>query len=325
MKRKSRKSSTRPLKLAGLLTGTAVGGWLLYQSLKPDTVPLPEAIEAQRTSFSAEPAGQLSYYVDKQQPGRPLLLIHSINAAASSFEMKPLFNHYRAARPVYALDLPGYGFSERGEQRPYLPKLYSQAIIDMLETQVGEPADVIVMSLSCEFAARAAVNRPELFTSLTFISPAGFNARPVDLPGESIFPILNFPLWGQPLFELLTVRPSIHYFLQKNFVGAVPEPMVEYAYATAHQPAARIAPLYFLSGQMFSPDIRPAVYEKLTVPTLVIYDQDPNLSFDKLPDVLAANPAWQAERVAPSLGLPHWEILTETTAAIDRFWQNGSN
>ena len=321
MRLQSRKTSGNAMKTLGALTATAVGGWLAYQTLKPGVALLPEAVDADRASFSSESAGRVSYYVDRRNQGRSLLLVHSINAAASVFEVKPLFDHYRGSRPVYALDMPGYGFSERSDSKPYLPDLYVQTLIDMLSTQMGdEPADVVALSLSCEFVGQAALRRPELFNSLTFISPSGLSARLVDLPGEALYQGLSFPLWSQPLFDLLTTRSSIHFFLKKNFVGEVPEAMVDYAYATAHQPEARIAPLYFLSGQMFSSDIIPAVYQKLTVPTLVIYDRDPNLSFDKLPDVLESNSAWQAQRVAPSLGLPHWEKLDETAEALGQFW-----
>ncbi len=318
---KSRRSSGNGLKIVGALGLAALGGVLLYQRFKPEIVsPLPEAIDSSRTNFSTELAGRVSYYVDRQSQGRPLLLVHSVNAAPSSFELKPLFEHYRASRPVYSLELPGFGFSERSSERVYSPGLYAQTIIDMLEMQIGEPADVIALSLGCEFVARAALRRPDLFRSLAFISPTGFNAQPIDLPGDKIHPILSQPLWSQPIFELLTIRPSIRYFLQKNFVGEVPEAMIDYAYATSHQPEARVVPLYFLSGQLFTPDIRPAIYERLTTPTLVLYDRDPNIAFDMLPDLLDKNKAWQAVRMTPSLGLPHWELLPETTAALDRFW-----
>ncbi|MEZ4717272.1 MAG: hypothetical protein R2851_14485 [Caldilineaceae bacterium] len=61
----------------------------------------------------------------------------------------------------------------------------------------------------------------------------------------------------------------------------------DYAYATSHQPGARHAPLYFLSGQLFTPDALNKLYAPLTVPTLILYDQDPNISFERLPGYVA--------------------------------------
>jgi hypothetical protein len=37
----------------------------------------------------------------------PLLLVHSVNAAASAFEMEPLYVRQALRRPVFALELPG--------------------------------------------------------------------------------------------------------------------------------------------------------------------------------------------------------------------------
>jgi pimeloyl-ACP methyl ester carboxylesterase len=46
----------------------------------------------------------------------PMLLVHSVNASASAAEMAPLFDYYRQSRSVYALDLPGFGFSDRSDR-----------------------------------------------------------------------------------------------------------------------------------------------------------------------------------------------------------------
>ena len=64
--------------------------------------------------------------------GPPLLLIHSVNAAASAAEIAALLAHYRATRCVFALDLPGFGFSERSD-RAYTPRLMTDAILDMVD------------------------------------------------------------------------------------------------------------------------------------------------------------------------------------------------
>jgi pimeloyl-ACP methyl ester carboxylesterase len=41
-----------------------------------------------------------------------MLLVHSMNLAGSSAEMAPLFQHHQRDRRVYAIDLPGFGFSD---------------------------------------------------------------------------------------------------------------------------------------------------------------------------------------------------------------------
>ncbi len=97
----------------------AAAGWNLYSRLAVDhEVTLPEAIAARRETFKSKNAGGLSYYLDQQAEGTPLVLIHSINAVASAREVQPLFDAYRTSRPVFALELPGYGFSERAPIRP---------------------------------------------------------------------------------------------------------------------------------------------------------------------------------------------------------------
>jgi pimeloyl-ACP methyl ester carboxylesterase len=318
--------------IVGGLLGAAVGaagGWIAYSKMFIDhSLPLPDAIPAERVSFNSEKAGQLNYYVDRHASGHPLVLIHSVNAAASSFEMRPLFEHYRSQRPVYALDLPGYGFSER-TPREYRPQTFSAAILDLLETQVGEPADVIALSLGCEFAARAAQEKPQHFHSLTLISPSGFNAlntgrasQKAEASGSSdvFYSIFSNPFWGQPLFDLIATRRSIEFFLQQSFVGPIANGMVDYAYVTSHQPGAEHVPLYFLSGKLFSPNILIDVYKRLELPVLVIYDRDAFVHFDRLPEVLATRSNWRAKRISPSLGLPQFEKLPETAQALDDFW-----
>lgn len=317
---------------AGLtaLSLAAAGSWILYSNLAIDrNLPLPEAVEAERKTFQSPLAGWLSYYVDRSGEGRPLVLIHSINAAASAYEMRPLFKAYQSKRPVFALDLPGFGFSERTE-REYSPRLFVNAILDFMASQVGEAADVVALSLSSEFVAQAALTEPQWFHSLAFISPTGLGtkekkdgAQGSAAKGKSqmLHNLFSVPLWARPLYDLLTTRPSIQAFLKQNFVGTVEQDLINYDYASAHQPGAEHAPLHFISGMLFTPGIAFSAYEKLNVPTLVIYDRDPYTNFNLLPKLLARNPNWQAVRIVPSLGLPQFERTQDTVQTFNQFWQ----
>jgi pimeloyl-ACP methyl ester carboxylesterase len=290
---------------------------------------LPPALDAPRREVSIPGVGKIAYYAGGASGGeaggqarrRPLLLVHSINAAPSAFEMRPLFQHYAASRPVIAPDLPGFGASERAD-RVYSPALFADALAGLVRQEIQGELDLVGFSLSAEFAALVAAALPERIRSLVLISPTGFSTRtmPGGETGQRVHRVLRLPGLSQGLFAALTSRPSIRYFLRLSFVGKVPPEMADYAYATAHQPGARYAPLYFLSGQLFTPNATEQVYAPVTQPVLVLHDRDPNLNFDLLPEFVSGRDNWQVERIAPTLGLPHWEKPAETTAAMDSFW-----
>ncbi|HVO42906.1 MAG TPA: alpha/beta hydrolase [Aggregatilineales bacterium] len=316
---------------AGALIGSAlaaIGSWIGYSRLLVNhRKPLPAAIEAERRTFISTIGGALSYYVSSKPGTRPLVLIHSINAAGSAYEMGPIFEQYRGTRTVYALDLPGFGFSDRSS-RAYSPDLYARAILDFVEHQVRstEPVDVVALSLGSEFAALAALQDPERFRSLALISPTGFgSARGSQRAARQetsrlFYALVSFPLWGQAFYDLIATPASIRFFLQQSFQGTIDAGLLSYANLTTHQPGAKNAPLYFVSGLLFTPDIRTKVYEKLTLPVLVIHDVDNFVTFDSLPELTQKCSNWHAVRIAPTRGLPQFEKMPETASALDNFW-----
>jgi pimeloyl-ACP methyl ester carboxylesterase len=330
LKRKKARRDLSPAAAGVIALGSAaaglVTGWIVYSNVGIDHhVPLSPALLATREEFAAPGVGQLNVYEDTTGQGTPLVLIHSINAAASAYEMRPLFRYYRGKRPVYALDLPGYGFSERSN-RVYSPDLFTHAILALLK-RIEQPVDLVALSLSSEFAGQVARQAPDHVRSLTMISPTGFHAESQGVDqqvngrrGTKMHRFLTFRLWARPLYDLLATRRSIKFFLQKSFAGAVPEDFVAYAYATAHQPGAEYAPFTFLSGMLFTPRVRLRVYDNLELPVLVIYDQDAYTNFNMLGHYIALHPNWQARRISPTFGLPHFEKLADTTRALDQFW-----
>ncbi len=307
----------------------AITGWIVYSKrFINHHLGLGGALDAERQNFQSKNAGRLSYYADLSGKGVPLVLLHSINAAPSAYEMKPIFEQFRGKRPVYALDLPGFGFSERSD-RLYNPQLYQNAITEFLQEVVGKPADLVTLSLSGEFAALAAAHHPELVRSLVMISPTGFKPPRLDKMTQrarqrgadnSVYAGLAVPLWNRPVYDLISSRPSIQYFLNMSFEGLVPASFVDYAYHTAHQPGAQYAPTYFLSGKLFTPAVRSTVYKALTQPVLVIHDRDPYTNFEMLPGLLQEKENWQSVRISPTKGLPHWEQPERTFKAMSEFW-----
>jgi len=219
-------------------------------------------------------SGFLRAYVKGQ--GRPLLLVHTINASASAAEIRPMFDLMSQHRTVYAIDLPGYGTSERSD-RLYTPRLMTDAILDLasyIRTQHGDkPIDAMAASLSCEFLARAAFEQPSTFNTLSLVSPTGMTGLKLRQAKEGttygqnwLWSTLKGPGWGRLLFKGLTRPGVIRYFLNKTWGSrAIDESMYDYAVWTTRQPGAEHAPLCFLSAQMFSADIT-TVYDGLDLP-----------------------------------------------------------
>ena len=319
---------SRWLGLAANASVASIAGAVAYGRFGlPLSLPLPNAVPGERRAIQRR-AGPLSYYVAGS--GAPLLLVHSINAAGSAYEVKPLVDALQGERRVYAVDLPGFGFSDRSD-RDYRVGLYVAALHDMVD-EIAEaesraaPIDALALSLSGEFLARAAVQRPEAFRTVTLVTPTGFqrgsdrqrgpNARGREVAG--LHATLSVPVWSRGLYNLLVTRPSIRFFLEKTWGSkAIDEGLLEYDYLTTHQPGAQHAPYAFVSGRLFSGDIR-TVYEQLTRPTLLLHGTRGDFQDFSEAGWIEDRPNWR--RVAFDTGaLPHFERLPDVLAAFRAF------
>lgn len=282
---------------------------------------LEKAIDSNGASITGAGDYEVYWYYDIAAEGRPLLFVHSINAAPSAIDLKPLFQHFRSYRSVYAPDLPGFGRSTRHVGMMTASEFAKNisSIIDQISP--SEPPDVIALSLGCEFVARAVVECGANVRSLTFISPTGFSRRqPPPLQAQKrLRRLFDFAGFGRGAFKLLRLERSIRYFYGMNFSGSVPSELVAYALKTTRQPAAHEMPLQFLSMSLFTPNAVGSLYEKLDVPVLVLFDEDPNVTFE-LFEQFEDSPIWQFKRIAPSLGMPQWEHPEKTVAAIESFF-----
>ena len=295
---------------------------------------MPAPLPGRRIELADRGTGRVMLYGERVSISGatpPLLLVHSVNAAATAYEMKPLFEHYRGQRAVYALDLPGFGLSDRTD-RKYTPRLMTDAIhaaVDAIQQAHGEgPIDIAALSLGCEFAARAATETPNAFRSVALISPTGFDRRSARAApkaggdGTRAMPwlhgLLSVPLWKRGFFSALTSRTSIRFFLQKTW-GAkeIDEGLLEYDYITTHQPGAENAPYYFVSGYLFSTDAM-KLYQNLSMPVWMSHgvrgdfvDYEQKVKVEGLPN-------WNIS-VFQTGAMPHFEKPTEFVAEYEMF------
>jgi len=297
------------------------------RALELRRVQLQPAIAASRHEIVTAGDGTLSYYADLRASGRPLVLIHGVHAAASAYEMRPLFEAFRGKRKVYALDLPGFGFSARSA-RPYNVQTYVRSVEHLLRNvTMREPADVVALSLSSEYAARVAVDMPEMVRSLTLLSPTGFaspkRASMLEIVSRRMqpeLPELAELLPSRLLYEALVSKPSLRMFLRRSFETRVDPELLSYAYKTSHQHGAHRAPLAFILGALFPAGDAKKTYAHVRVPSLVLYDQDPYTSFGELEPFVTSHPNYRALRVQHTRGLPQFDAPQQTIDALRSFY-----
>ena len=291
---------------------------------------LPAPVSGQRHEIGS-PVGRLTYYAagpEAQSKAPPLLLIHSINAAGSAYEIKPLYEHYRQSRTVYALELPGFGHSERGK-REYSVRVMTDAILlcvgEIQNVHGRGPIDALAVSLSSEFLARAVTETPLKFRTVALVSPTGFRSRDKTAKwrdGTRGMPRLHaffeFPLWSEAFFRLLTSRASIRYFLRKTWGSPdIDEGLAEYDYLTTHQPGAQHAPYYFVSGFLFSQDIL-RVYQSLTLPVWMSHGVRGDFVDYSNKTVVEGRANWTIE-VFQTGAMPHFEAREAFVRSYDAF------
>lgn len=277
----------------------------------------------------ASGAGRLNVY--EWGSGAPLLLIHSINAAGSAAEMRPLQAYYRSTRRVFCLDLPGFGLSERSD-RHYSPRLMTEAVkatVVEIAARTGQRAvDALALSLSCEFLARAAAEIPEAFRTLAWVSPTGFSGRGdlrqpagVTLGKPWLYRALRGPpsgSRGKTLYGWLTRPKVIRYFLRRTWGSSdIDRELWEYDIQTARQPGAEFAPLYFLSGELFSADLH-SIYERVSQPIFMAHGVRGDFTNYRLAGMIGGRDYCRV-RVYQTGALPHFEQPESFCADYDAF------
>ncbi len=272
-------------------------------------------------------AGRLRVYRAGQGPA--LLLLHSVNAVASAAEVRPLFEALQGCRTVYAIDLPGFGRSDRSD-RPYTVALMTdalQAVGERIRAQhEAGTLDALALSLSCEFLARAATQQPRDWGRLALVSPTGFQgAQPrtgaagstAEVPG--MIKLLRWGGLGRRAFWALT-RPSvIRYFLRRTFGREqIDEQLWRDGVQAAQAPGAHWAPLYFLSGALFSRDIL-SVYTQLQQPVWVSHGVRGDFTDYRQVQAVQHLPGWSVG-VFDSGAIPFFEQEQRFIGALKEFW-----
>jgi len=229
-----------------------------------------------------------------ENSGPPLVFIHGVGAGASSFMWRKNFDDLARDFRTFAVDLLGFGFSDKPPAAPYSADLYVELITDFIREVSGSPVNIIASSLGAAYAIRVADEHPELVKSMILNGPAGSNAlnRRPGMAGAAFYGLLQSPVLGTSFYNVMASERSIRDYARDHLFydhHRVSDRLVANLYATSHQAGAQHAIAAFLSGYLNTDTQSP--FSRLTQPVvLVCGKQDFTTSLDSVLALLELNP-----------------------------------
>jgi pimeloyl-ACP methyl ester carboxylesterase len=275
---------------AGFATLAAINARIRRNAVEPDDA----AFGGEARTFEWQHGNIFYKTAGAENAGPPLLFVHGIGAGASSFMWRRNFDALARDFRVYALDLLGFGFSDKPANASYSAELYVELIADFIREVAGVPAHIVASSLGAAYSVLVASEQPELVSSLALIAPTGagsLRARP-GMTGAAFYGLLQSPVLGTSFYNVIASERSIRDYARKELFydrrRATPRLVAQY-YATSHQPGAQHAIAAFLSGYL-NTDTRES-FMRLTQPvTLVWGKQDEANPIERAAELLSLNP-----------------------------------
>ena len=217
--------------------------------------------------------GQVHY--KKSGFGKPVVLLHSLTIGGSHREFGKNIDELSQKYTVYAVDLPGFGYSDK-PKITYTAFTYASFINDFITEVVGEPSMVIASNGSGMFATIAAKLFTQNITCLTLISPNGISDEMAKNSDFYRRTMLELPLNGTTIYNYLASRKIIKEFLLTDgFYGAenVDKTAIDTFYYPAHGTSsdARYAYASFATKYM-NMDIK-GYFENLKIPICIIWGE----------------------------------------------------
>lgn len=155
----------------------------------------------------------------KTGSGKPILLIHDLESGSSSYEFHQIINKLAEANTVYAIDLLGYGLSEKPELT-YTNYFYVQLIHDFIQNVIKEKTTIITSGESSTIALMLNYMNTDLVEKMYFINPQYiFDMNIIPSKQNKIMQTLyELPIYGTFIYYLFHQNEKIkNKFLSEYF------------------------------------------------------------------------------------------------------------
>lgn len=216
----------------------------------------------------------------KKGSGKPLLLVHGLTIGSSHREFYKNIDNLSKTFTVYAVDLPGYGYSDK-PKITYTAFIYASCLNKFITDVVGKPCSIIGANGGGMLATITAKLFPNNITGLTLISPTGISGPMAENDDVYTRTLNELPLIGETIYTSSTSKSKIKKFLVEDGFFAkelVDDELINTFYFSAHgtNTDARYSYASFITN-FINMDIK-EYYKHTTQPISVIWGENNTLN-----------------------------------------------
>lgn len=304
-----------------LTTSISVATIYAYNKFVEETATKKNLLSDSHGEFYNWTNGNIFY--TKSGNGSPLLLVHDVNAAASSAEWTKLIHRLEKKHTVYAIDLLGCGRSDKPALE-YTTYLYVQMITSFIKDVIKEKVTVVAPNMSASFVIMANHIDDTLFEKIILINPVSLKQMDVIADDLSMLKkrIIELPFFGTFIYNMMNSANQIdeafrtRYFTKPQLISSTIEDIY---YESAHKNGSNGKYLYAsLLGNYLNNGISHAV-KKTTTPTLIIGSKEMKNYAHALDDYHKVNPNIEIMKITNGSLYPHMEVPEKINSIIEDY------
>lgn len=219
-----------------ILSSSAVVGTAIINKCIKVTATSKNVLKEQESYYYHWRFGDIHY--TKGGTGKPLLLIHDLDATSSGYEWHQVITHLQKNHTVYTIDLLGCGRSEK-PCLTYTNYLYVQLISDFVKSEIGHRTDVITSGSSAALVVMTCSNDSDLFDRIMLVNPDSLHSCS-QIPGryaKYYKGFLDLPVIGTLLYYIATGKQALREtFTTKYFFNpySVKDSYINSYYEASH-------------------------------------------------------------------------------------------
>ncbi len=187
----------------------------IAQLIESTSITLAQSIEQTLITTPLSPQPIATTYVRQGSGGTPILLLHGFDS--SVLEFRRLLPQLVTENETWAVDLLGFGFTERLAEIPFSPTAIKTHLYYFWKTLINQPVILVGASMGGAAAIDFTLSYPQSVKKLVLLDSAGYTTPPN--MGKFMFPPLGYLATAFLSNPKVRQRISVNAYHDKSFAS----------------------------------------------------------------------------------------------------------